>query len=59
MIQTLINIIVGVVCCIVLFITFFNTVAYQIWKKHTEYNSWYLEDASVATGKIWASFIIM
>lgn len=59
MIQNLINIIVGMVCCIVLFITCFNTVAYVVWKKHTEQKSWYLEDASVVTGKVWTSYIIM
>jgi len=57
--QTLVNKIVIVVVLFVLILASFCTVAYQIWYKFTESQSWYLRRARVASGPILTSFIIM
>ncbi|TGZ80506.1 phospholipid-translocating P-type ATPase [Ascodesmis nigricans] len=57
--QSLINRIVIMTVFLVLFLATFNTVAYQIWKKGTEADSWYLDDGSVPGFPIFASSFIM
>ncbi|KAL1297748.1 hypothetical protein AAFC00_006287 [Neodothiora populina] len=57
--QTVVNKIVIIIVIFVVALSIFNTVAYQVWKKGTEKNSWYLIDADVAFFPILTSFIIM
>ncbi|RPA71295.1 P-type ATPase [Ascobolus immersus RN42] len=57
--QTLVNKIVVFTVFLVLFLSAFMTVAYQIWQRNVEKGSWYLADGGVGDFQVFASFIIM
>ncbi|KAK6384456.1 drs2 neo1 protein [Exophiala oligosperma] len=57
--QAKVNRVVIVVAALVIFMAIILTVAYQIWRKTTEDDAWYLQSARVPFGQILTSFIIM
>ena len=57
--QALVNKVVVFIALLVVFIAVIMTVAYQIWRRTTENEAWYLNRARVALGQILTSFIIM
>ncbi|KAG8530335.1 uncharacterized protein KY384_004837 [Bacidia gigantensis] len=57
--QFAVNRVVVIIVIFVIALAIFNTVAYQIWNRHTEDKSWYLTNAGVAFFPILASFIIL
>ena len=57
--QHKVNRVVILVACLVFFIAIVESVGYTIWKRTTENESWYLDDADVPFGQILSSFIIM
>lgn len=52
------RVVIGV-ACFVLFLAFFNSIAYKIWQDSAEEESWYIQDAPVGFGPLWTSFFIM
>lgn len=56
--QKTVNRIVVIMVFFVLFLGFFNSIAYEIWRVPNEL-TWYLEDARVPFGHVWTSFVIM
>ncbi|THV96834.1 phospholipid-translocating P-type ATPase [Aureobasidium pullulans] len=57
--QAIVNKVVIVIVIFVILLAIFNTVAYQVWRKGTEDDSWYLNNARVAFFPVLTSFIIM
>ncbi|TKA79649.1 hypothetical protein B0A55_03429 [Friedmanniomyces simplex] len=57
--QAIVNKIVLIIVCFVIFLALFNTIAYRVWHGTTEIKAWYLTRASVPFGHILVSFIIM
>lgn len=57
--QAVVNKIVIGMVLFVLFLSLFNSIAYQVWQKSTEVKAWYIEDAPVSFGPLLTSFIIM
>lgn len=57
--QSVVNKVVCVIVVFVIALAIFNTAAYQVWRKSTEKNAWYLTNAGVAFFPILTSFIIM
>lgn len=57
--QTVVNRIVLAIAGFVIFLALFNSIAYQVWQDTTEEKAWYIEDAPVAFGPLFTSFIIM
>ncbi|KIW21502.1 hypothetical protein PV08_02082 [Exophiala spinifera] len=57
--QAKVNRVVVIVAALVIFMAIILTVAYTIWQKTTEEDSWYLQSAKVPFGHILTSFIIM
>ncbi|KAI9666833.1 MAG: hypothetical protein M1829_005636 [Trizodia sp. TS-e1964] len=57
--QKRVNEVVAIIVLFVLVLAIFNTVAYQIWVRHTERRAWYMSAAHVMLIPILASFIII
>ncbi|KAH7113852.1 hypothetical protein B0J11DRAFT_445923, partial [Dendryphion nanum] len=57
--QNVVNRIVIVIVIFVIALAIFNTVAYQIWRRNTEKDLWYLSNAKVSFFPNLTSFIIM
>ncbi|KAI9846365.1 MAG: hypothetical protein M1838_001316 [Thelocarpon superellum] len=57
--QTRVNQIVVLIVLFVLALAIFNTAAYFVWFRRTEFRSWYLAHATVPFFPIFASFIIL
>lgn len=58
-VQSVVNQVVILIVMLVLTLAIFLTIAYQIWTAKTEEKSWYLQNAHVAFGQVFVSFIIM
>ncbi|GIZ46396.1 hypothetical protein CKM354_000952300 [Cercospora kikuchii] len=57
--QSLVNKIVVGMVLFVLFLSLFNSIAYQVWQNNTERKAWYIQEAPVSFGPLLTSFIIM
>ncbi|KAK3703461.1 drs2 neo1 protein [Vermiconidia calcicola] len=57
--QAIVNKIVVMMVVYVVVLSLFCTIAYQVWRRNTENNAWYLTDARVPFGNVLTSFIIM
>ncbi|KAM3422882.1 Phospholipid-transporting ATPase [Cercospora zeina] len=57
--QGLVNKIVIGMVLFVLFLSLFNSIAYQVWQNSTEKKAWYIQEAPVSFGPLLTSFIIM
>ncbi|KAF2216371.1 hypothetical protein CERZMDRAFT_119890 [Cercospora zeae-maydis SCOH1-5] len=57
--QGLVNKIVIGMVLFVLFLSLFNSIAYQVWQHSTEKKAWYIQEAPVSFGPLLTSFIIM
>ncbi|GAB7363986.1 hypothetical protein MBLNU230_g4546t1 [Neophaeotheca triangularis] len=56
--QKTVNRIVIIMVFFVLFLAFFNSIAYELWRTPNEL-VWYLQDARVPFSHVWTSFVIM
>ena len=57
--QSLVNQVVVIIVTFVIGLAVLNSVAYQIWRRSTEAESWYLVSARVSAGSNFTSFVIM